>query len=102
MAKVSVLAKLVAKDGKGDELVAAFDDMFGQAESEAGTELYVMNRSSSDPNVYYFYELYTDAGALGAHAGSEAMQKAATVFGPLLAESELIMGEPVRAKGLAL
>ena len=30
----------------------------------------------------------------------EAMQKAATVFGPLLADSELVMGAPVRAKGI--
>jgi quinol monooxygenase YgiN len=102
MAKVSMLAKLTAHDGKGDELVAAFDDLFQAVGQEPGTELYVMNRSASDPNVFWFYELYSDADALGAHGGSEAMQKAATVFGPLLAESELVLGAPVKAKGVAL
>lgn len=102
MAKVSVLAKLTVRDGKGDELVAAFDDLFAAAGQEAGTELYVMNRSASDPNVFFFYELYRDGDAFGAHGGSEAMKKAATVFGPLIAESELIIGAPVKAKGVAL
>jgi quinol monooxygenase YgiN len=100
MSKVSMLARLVARDGKGDELVAAFEDLFRQVESEPGTELYVLNRSSSEPDVFWFYELYADGDALAAHAGSEAMQKAATVFGPLLAQSELVMGAPVRAKGI--
>lgn len=100
MSKVSMLARLVAQDGKGDELVAAFEDLFRQVESEPGTELYVLNRSSSEPDVFWFYELYADGDALAAHAGSEAMQKAATVFGPLLAQSELVMGAPVRAKGI--
>ena len=100
MPKVSMLARLVAQDGKGDDLVAAFEDLFRQVEDEPGTELYVLNRSSSDPNVFWFYELYADGDALAAHAGSEAMQKAATVFGPLLADSELVMGAPVRAKGI--
>ena len=100
MSKVSMLARLVAQDGKGDELVAAFEDLFRQVEAEPGTELYVLNRSSSEPDVFWFYELYADGDALAAHAGSEAMQKAATVFGPLLAQSELVMGAPVRAKGI--
>lgn len=46
MAKVSMLARLVVHDGKGDELIAA--------------------------------------------------------FGPLIAESELVLGSPVRAKGVAV
>jgi quinol monooxygenase YgiN len=102
MAKVSMLAKLTAHDGKGDELVAAFDDLFAAVGAEPGTELYVMNRSASDPNVFWFYELYTDGDALGAHGGSEAMKKAAGVFGPLIKDSELILGAPVKAKGVAL
>jgi quinol monooxygenase YgiN len=102
MAKVSMLAKLVVHDGKGDELIAAFEDLFRQVEEEPGTEVYAMNRSASDPNVFWFYELYRDAKSLGSHGGSDAMKKAGAVFGPLIAESELIMGTPVRAKGLTL
>jgi quinol monooxygenase YgiN len=102
MAKVSMLARLVVHDGKGDELIAAFEDVFRQVEDEPGTEVYAMNRSSSDPNLFWFYELYTDGNALGSHGGSDAMKKAGAVFGPLIAESELVLGSPVRAKGVAV
>ena len=101
MAKVSMLAKLVVHDGKGDELIAAFSDLFGQVEQEPGTEVYVMNRSSSDPNVFWFYELYSDGAALGAHAGSEAMKNAMGSMGELVASSELILSTPIQAKGVA-
>jgi autoinducer 2-degrading protein len=102
MAKVSMLAKLTTHDGKGDELITAFKSLFDAVDGEPGTEIYVMNRSKEDPNVFWFYELYTDAGALGAHGSSDAMKNAAPVFGPLIADSELIMGEPVQAKGISL
>jgi quinol monooxygenase YgiN len=102
MAKVSMLARLVVHDGKGDELISAFEDLFRQVEEEPGTEVYAMNRSSSDPNVFWFYELYTSADALGSHGGSDAMKKAGAILAPLIAESELILGEPVKAKGLTV
>ena len=102
MAKVSLFAKFTAKEGKADELVAAFDDMFAQVEQEPGTELYVLNRSGSDSNVFYFYELYTDGDALGAHGSSEAMQKAMATFGELLEDTDMTIGEPLKAKGVLL
>jgi autoinducer 2-degrading protein len=100
MAKVSMLAKVTTHDGKGDEFVAAFAPLFEAVEDEPGTELYVLNRSKDDPNVFWFYELYADTDALAVHGGSEAMAKAAAGFGPLIASSELTMGAPVLAKGL--
>jgi len=102
MGKVSMLAKLKVKDGKGDELVKAFGAIFEQVDQEPGTEVYALNRAKDDPNVFWFYELYADDSALATHGSSDAMAKAAPTFGPLIAESELIMGEPVLAKGLAL
>lgn len=100
MSKVSFLAKLTAKEGKGDELVAAFGPIFDQVAKEPGTLLYVLNRAKDNPDVFWFTELYTDADALAAHGASEAMAQAATAFGSLIADSELVIGEPVRAKGL--
>jgi quinol monooxygenase YgiN len=100
MAKVSLLAKLRVKEGKGDELIAAFEPLIEQARQEPGTLLYVMNRAKDDPDVFWFSELYTDDDAFAAHGASEAMAKAAPAFGDLIAENELIIGEPVRGKGL--
>jgi quinol monooxygenase YgiN len=102
MAKISMLAKLRVKDGKGDELVKAFGAIFEQVDQEPGTEVYALNRAKDDPNVFWFYELYTDDSALAAHGSSDAMAKAGPSFGPLIADSELILGEPVQAKGLSI
>jgi (4S)-4-hydroxy-5-phosphonooxypentane-2,3-dione isomerase len=98
--KVSMLAKLKSKEGKGDELIAAFEQIFEQVGKEPGTLLYALNRAKDDPDVFWFSELYADGDALAAHGASEAMAKAAPTFAPLIADSELILGEPVLAKGL--
>jgi (4S)-4-hydroxy-5-phosphonooxypentane-2,3-dione isomerase len=99
MPRVSLLAKFRVKEGKGDELIAAFQPLFEQVEKEPGTLLYVMNRAKDDPDVFWFTELYADDDAFAAHSGSDAMAKAMPNLGPLIAESELLLGEPVLAKG---
>ncbi len=100
MPTVSLLAKVTAQEGKGDELVAAFEPLIEQVRNEPGTLLYVMNRSKENPDVFWTYELYTDDDAFGAHGSSDAMAKVGPTLGPLIADSELILGEPVLGKGL--
>ena len=100
MPQVSLLARITAKEGKGDDLVAAFEPIMEQVRNEPGTLLYVMNRAKDDPNVFWFSELYADDDAFVAHGASEAMAKAGPVMLPLIAESELVVGEPVLAKDL--
>jgi len=99
MPKVAVLARIRAKEGKGDEVVAVFKRLLEQVEKEAGTLLYAINRSNDDPNVFWVSELYADDEAFAAHAGSEAMAEAGPAFGPVIAETELILGEPVLTAG---
>jgi (4S)-4-hydroxy-5-phosphonooxypentane-2,3-dione isomerase len=100
MAKVSLLARLTAKEGKADELMAAFEPLIEQVRNEPGTLVYVMNRAKDNPDMFWFSELYADDAAFAAHGASEAMAKAMPILGPLIAESELILGEPVLGKGL--
>ena len=100
MPNVSLLAKVTAQEGKGDELIAAFEPLIQQVRKEPGTLLYLINRSKDDPDVFWTAELYTDEDALAAHGASDAMAKAGPTLGPLIAESELILSEPVLAAGL--
>jgi (4S)-4-hydroxy-5-phosphonooxypentane-2,3-dione isomerase len=100
MPKVSLLAKFTAKEGKGDELAAAFEPLIEQVRKEPGTLLYVMSRAKDNPDMFWFSELYTDEDAFAAHGASEAMAKAVPTLGPLIAESELTLGEPILAKDL--
>ena len=69
-------------------------------EKEPGTLLYVLHTDSRDENVLYYYEMYTDAEALSAHAGSDWFK----VFGPKLApvmagRPEMKLVTPVGGKG---
>jgi quinol monooxygenase YgiN len=100
MSQVSLFARFTAKDGKGDEIVAAFEPIIDQVRNEPGTLLYVMNRAKDDPNVFWFAELYADDDAFAAHGAREAMANAMPTLGPLIAETELVVGEPVLAKDL--
>ena len=100
MAKVAVTARVRAKEGRAEELIAAFGVLLEQAESEPGTLFYAVNRSTDDPHLFWVYELYTDGDAFAAHSGSDAMAAAGPVLGELIAESELIVGEPLSGKGM--
>jgi quinol monooxygenase YgiN len=100
MAKVAVTARARAKEGRAEELIAAFGALLEQVESEPGTLLYAVNRSTDDPHLFWVYELYTDGDAFAAHSRSDAMAAAGPVLGELIAESELIVGEALSGKGL--
>ena len=102
MSKVSLMAKLTAHEGKGDELAAAFDSLFAHVETEPGTEVYVLNRLANDPDSFFFFELYVDNDAFAAHGSSDAMKAAGASFGPLIKESELLVGSPIKGIGLAI
>jgi quinol monooxygenase YgiN len=100
MPKVALVARVKAKEGKAEELIAAFGPVLEQAEREPGTLMYAVHRSTDDPDLFWVCELYADSEAFAAHSGSEAMAAATPVLGELIAESELTIGEPVSAKGL--
>jgi (4S)-4-hydroxy-5-phosphonooxypentane-2,3-dione isomerase len=100
MPKVALLSRVKAKEGKAEELIAAFQPVFELVEQEPGTLVYVLHRSKDDPDLFWVTELYTDDDAFAAHRQSDAMANATPTLGELIAESELIVGEPVSAKGM--
>jgi quinol monooxygenase YgiN len=100
MPKVAVVARVKAKEGKGEELLAAFRPVLEQAEKEPGTQLYMLHRSKDDPHLFWVCELYADDEAFAAHTTSDAMAGAAPALGEVIAESELIVGEPLSTKGV--
>ena len=69
VAKIKVKADQAAKfEEEARKLIAHV-----QA-NEPGTRTYVLHRSTADPTVYLFYEVYEDQAAFAAHGGSPAMQ----------------------------
>ncbi|WP_216911590.1 putative quinol monooxygenase [Nocardia noduli] len=100
MPQVALVSRVKAKEGRAEELVAAFGPVFEQVEREPGTLLYVLNRSKDDPELFWVSEIYADDDAFTAHRDSAAMSAATPVLGDLIAGAELIVGEPVAAKGV--
>ncbi len=101
MARVSLIAKMTAKEGKRAELVEILREHVNVVESEPGTLVYALNLSTTEPEVVWFYELYADQDSLVAHGGSDAMKKASAAMRDLMAgRPELIFLEPVAGKRL--
>lgn len=103
MAKLSVIAKLVAADGKTAELEAAMRAVVDAAEEEAGLEIYSAHAVDGADGEFWFFELYRDADAVDVHGKGERMRAAMGGFAGLLAgRPEIIRMTPVVAKGLEL
>jgi len=67
MSKIALIAKLTAAEGKAAELETVLADVIAAAEEEAGLEIYSAHKANDEEDTYYFFELYTDADALGVH-----------------------------------
>ncbi len=94
-------ARFQAEAGRGDELVAAVDEMFETVVNEADTLVYALHRDRDDPDALWMYELYADQAALDAHGRSDAARRLGERLEDLLArEPEVGFTHLVRAKGL--
>ena len=104
MSKISLIAKLTAAEGKADDVEAALHGMIAAAEEESGLEIYSAHRDSADSSVFYFFELYTDQGALDVHGKGDGMKQAMGALGGglLAGRPEVSLLSPVAAKGMAI
>jgi len=65
---ITVVAKLRAAKGKGDALAALLVEQAAAVRAaEPGCLVYRPHRSTKDPEVFLFYEMYLDDAALDAH-----------------------------------
>ncbi len=100
MSHVASVARVMVKEGKADEYVAAFAPLLGQAEKEPGTLLYAVHRSKDDPCLFWTTEVYADHDAFAAHRASEVHAAASPVFTDLIAAADVMIGETLMATGL--
>ena len=101
MAQLAVHAKFTAHEGRGDELVAAVEEMFDTVLQESGTLVYAMHRDNDDRDAVWMYELYDAPAGLDAHGDSAAARRLGErLEGLLRTEPEVGFTTPLRAKGL--
>lgn len=72
---LTVIAKLKVKADQASAFEAEAEKMLAHVRAnEPGTLTYTVHRSTGDPTVYLFYEVYRDQAAFAQHGGSPAMQ----------------------------
>lgn len=103
MSKRSIIAKLTCDPGNIDDFEAALVGVVAAAEEETGLEIYSVHKDNDEAGTYWFFELYTDEGALGAHGSGDGMKAAMSEVGGLLnAKPDVKILAPTVAKGLDL
>jgi quinol monooxygenase YgiN len=94
MGKVSVIATIKVKEGRGDDVIAAFASGAALLHTEPGTEQYLLHRNQNDPNTFYVTELYTDQAALDAHMAGEVMKALGGGLGDAIESFDLQFANP--------
>lgn len=65
---LTIVARIRAAKGKGDALAALLTEQAGVVlKAEPGCVAYRLHRSTKDPDVFLFYEVYRDEAAFDAH-----------------------------------
>lgn len=90
MSRVVVVATLVAKPGKEDELEAGLKDLATSTHAEAGCLSYALHRDASDPAVMVMVEHWTSQVALDSHFQQPYVLAVGGRAADLLAEPPMI------------
>lgn len=85
MAKVRVIARAVAQNGKAAEVRALLRQLITPTRAEKGCEYYELFESNRD-GLFYFNELWTSQSDLDAHAASSHFHDIFDKAKPLFAE----------------
>lgn len=68
---ITMVARIRAAKGKGDALAALLTEQAGVIrKAEPGCLAYRLHRSTEDPELFVFYEIYENAAALEVHRNS--------------------------------
>jgi quinol monooxygenase YgiN len=70
-----VCAKWTAKKGEADNVAEAIRKLVPLSRRESGVLRYQPHRDPKNPNVFFIYEQYADAGAYQSHLDSEHVRQ---------------------------
>jgi len=99
MSNVTVIASITVKEGKADVLRKAFEEFWPSLADEPGTQQYVLHHSTTNPNLFFVTELYTDQAAFDAHANGPGFAKLGAALGDSVESFDLQMAEPLKVAG---
>lgn len=96
--KFACLVRARAHAGRGDELIAGYEAVRKQVEDEPATELYVLNRSVDDPDVFFCFEIFSSREDFDAHREKALSGSHLDALNEATAEREFVWGSPVWIK----
>jgi quinol monooxygenase YgiN len=102
MPKLVVHYRMVAKPGRGADVIATYEGMMPIFEREPGTEQYLLTQSLDDPDVLWAHELFSSREAFDEHRESALADRFVPALRDLLVSTEALMGTPVKAAGVAI
>ncbi len=88
---LTVVAELVAKPGKADEVRAALTGLVDPTRKEDGCVQYDLHESTDEPGRFVFYENWASRAALDAHLESPHLIALRAIAPDLLSEPARIL-----------
>ena len=97
--RIAVVAKLVAAEGRREELQARLTEHFERVQDEEGTLVFSWQVDFRNPDAFWAYEVYASREALATHAewAAGAVEEMAEL---LASPPEVSFCRPLMAKGL--
>ncbi len=86
---IKVIAKLVLKQGKFEEMKAIVTELVAKTVQEEGNIAYQFFQDTQNPDLVFFVEEWKSKEALKAHTMTEHYQKASKAFSDLVQEKEI-------------
>jgi quinol monooxygenase YgiN len=90
MSTPAVVVSLKAKQGEGSEVVRLITAVLPHIEREEGTPLWLVLRSSADPDTVFLVDIFRDVASRDLHMSGEAAKQVLATVPPLLAEEPRI------------
>lgn len=89
MARTGSIARLTAREGAHNALLALLTQRIHATQEEAGTEVFTIHTDPTDPDAVWIYEVYADPESERAHQATAGYAQA-------LAEMQAMLdGEPL-------
>ena len=105
MGAVTYFVRMVAKDGKAEEVQHLLLENPRRIEQgEPGNLAFGVHRSVDDPNEFWLYETWSSEEAVEAHESGAAFQQYKETLRPLVEPDSLVFGNcvPVKVLGYTL
>jgi quinol monooxygenase YgiN len=102
MSRVTYFVRMVAKEGKAEEVrELLLTNVTRIREGETGNLVFAVHRSTEDPNEFWLYETWESLEAVEAHERGEAFEEYMRRLRPLVEGDNVVRGNttPIEVLG---